>query len=162
MTQSPTYPIHKQVRRPRIPLHSGVYKGVTMLGDWVQPHRPRLHAPRLHCGVVVHLGKYIGLHGGTVYCGSVVLCVATIIRITPLPGRQWYRDTSLFSKTWLRHPYTLSAIVTPCAHLMVPVSTVHVMYTGTTTLLYKPYCRVIGILCRSAGAQNNIFYCRLK
>jgi hypothetical protein len=36
ITQSKTYQISKQVRRPRIPINNGMYKNINMFGEWVR------------------------------------------------------------------------------------------------------------------------------
>ena len=65
ITQSPKYEVHKQVRRPRLPLHGGMFKGVTQFQGWVQPHRPKIYVPRVHAGITIGQdGKRIVMNGG--------------------------------------------------------------------------------------------------
>ena len=95
----------------------------------------------------------------SIYCGVRVVWYCVWLQLLGLRPYQAVSGTAIPPSS--AKPGCVTRI--PCLQLLL---TVHIycngIYTGTTTLLYKPYCRVIGILCRSAGAQNNIFYCRLK
>ena len=104
LTQHPDYIIHEQVRRPRLPLHGGIFKGITTFQGWCHPHRPKIYVPRAHAGVFIGQDrKPISVHGG--------------LRRIKIPCRP--RDLLPTVVTYTRYRHTIDAKVakiSKCQH----------------------------------------------